>query len=121
MKTKSARAPRLHPRMRVLCGDDIALGPGKVDLLALIGETGSIREAAERMGMSYMRAWTLIKTMNTCFREPLVTTCRGGKHHGGAALTGTGQSALELYRRLEAQSERACAATWRKLNKLLKD
>src|SRR5204862_279749 len=31
MKTKSTRAPRLSPRMRVLCGDDIALGPGKVD------------------------------------------------------------------------------------------
>jgi hypothetical protein len=40
MKTKPARAPRLLPRMRVLCGEDIALGPGKVDLLALIGETG---------------------------------------------------------------------------------
>ena len=65
--------------MRVLCGDDIALGPGKVDLLALIGETGSIREAAERMGMSYMRAWTLIKTVNACFREPLVMASRGGK------------------------------------------
>jgi len=65
--------------MRVLCGDDIALGPGKVDLLALIGETGSIREAAERMGMSYMRAWTLIKTMNACFREPLVVASREEK------------------------------------------
>src|SRR5438874_5025947 len=48
MKSNSGRGPRLLPRMRVLCGEDIALGPGKVDLLALIGETGSIREAAER-------------------------------------------------------------------------
>ena len=63
---------------------DIALGPGKVDLLTLIKKTGSIREAAERMHMSYMRAWTLIKTMNACFKEPLVEAVRGGKEGGGA-------------------------------------
>ncbi len=121
MKTKSGRAPRLLPRMRVLCGEDIALGPGKVDLLALIGETGSIREAAERMGMSYMRAWTLIKTMNACFHEPLIVASRGGKEGGGAALTQTGRTALKLYRGLEAQSQKACADLWRQLRKLLMD
>lgn len=107
--------------MRVVCGTGVALGPGKADLLALVGKTSSIREAAKCMGMSYMRAWMLIKTMNTCFREPLVITCRGGKHHGGAVLTETGKTALQLYRRLEAQSQRACAATWGKLTKLLRD
>jgi molybdate transport system regulatory protein len=107
--------------MRVLCGAEVALGPGKAGLLREIGKTSSIRKAARQMGMSYMRAWTLIQTMNACFREPVIITTRGGKHHGGAVLTDTGQMALELYRRLEAQSEIACAATWRKLNKLLKD
>jgi len=121
MKTKSAHAPRLRPRMRVLRGDDIALGPGKVDLLALIGETGSIREAAERMGMYYMRAWTLIKTMNACFCETLVVASRGGKGRGGAVLTETGRSALEFYRELEVRSLKACAGIWRRLRKLLTD
>src|SRR5438034_10338212 len=96
MNAKPSRAPRLRPRMRVLCGEEIALGPGKVDLLALIDETGSIREAAGRMGMSYMRAWTLIKTMNACFQEPLVVASRGGKAGGGAALTEAGGTALKL-------------------------
>lgn len=105
--------------MRVQCGAEVALGPGKADLLALVGETGSIREAAGRMGMSYMRAWTLIKTMNACFREPVVVAQRGGSRHGGAALTRTGRTALGLYRKLEVQSLRACAGTWRKMRKLL--
>ena len=102
-------------------GTGVALGPGKADLLALIGKTHSIRQAAKLMDMSYMRAWTLIKTMNDCFQEPLVIACRGGKQHGGADLTQTGRMALELYRTLEAKSERACAATWRKLIRLLKN
>src|SRR5262245_5104536 len=72
MKARRASKPQLVPRLRVLCGEDVALGPGKVDLLVLIDQTGSIREAAERMGMSYMRAWKLVKTMNACFKEPLV-------------------------------------------------
>jgi len=121
VKSKPQRAPRLLPRMRVLRGEDIALGPGKVDLLVLIGETGSIREAAERMGMSYMRAWTLIRTMNACFREPLVATSRGGKERGGAVLTETGKRALDLYRGLEAQSLKACADIWGELSELLAD
>jgi molybdate transport system regulatory protein len=107
--------------MRVLCREEVALGPGKADLLELVGETGSIREAAERMGMSYMRAWTLIKTMNACFRQPLVVGSRGGSEHGGAGLTETGRAALNLYRALEAQSIKACAGTWRELRLLLKD
>jgi len=121
MKSDLRRAPRLLPRLRVLCGEEVALGPGKVDLLALVYETGSIRAAAGRMGMSYMRAWKLIQTMNGCFREPLVAASRGGKERGGAVLTETGQRALNLYRALEGESQKACGGTWRQLRKLLKD
>jgi len=121
MKAKSSREPRLRPRMRVLCGEEIALGPCKVDLLALIGETGSIREAAERMGMSYMRAWKLIKTMNACFKKPLVQAVRGGRAHGGAALTGTGRMALALYEQMEANCVDATRSQWKELRSLLRD
>jgi len=107
--------------MRVMCGEEVALGPGKADLLGLVAETGSIRAAAERMGMSYMRAWTLIQTMNACFREPLVIASRGGKERGGAIVTATGSQALELYRELETASMKACAAPWGQLRKLLQD
>jgi molybdate transport system regulatory protein len=121
MKSKQSQAPRLLPRLRVVYGEDIALGPGKVDLLALVSETGSIREAAERMHMSYMRAWTLIRTMNRCFKEPLVEAARGGKQGGGARLTVTGRKALGFYRRMEEQSSAAVEATWTQLRALLKD
>ena len=53
--------------------------------------------------MSYMRAWKLLQTMNSCFREPLVDTARGGAGHGKATLTATGRAALTLYRRMESE------------------
>jgi molybdate transport system regulatory protein len=121
MKSNQSHAPRLLPRLRIVCGEDIALGPGKVDLLALVSETGSIREAAERMHMSYMRAWTLIRTMNRCFKQPLVEAVRGGKQGGGARLTETGRKALEFYRRMEEHSYAAARATWTELQGLLKN
>ena len=121
MKTKPSREPRLRPRLRVVCGEEIALGPGKVDLLAFIGQSGSIREAAERMGMSYMRAWKLIKTMNACFRQPLVEAVRGGRAHGGAALTDTGRKALELYLGMENDCIEAAKPRWKELKSLIRD
>jgi molybdate transport system regulatory protein len=103
------------PRIRVLCGGEIALGPGKVALLAAVAEHGCLAAAAEALGMSYMRAWRLVQTMNVCFREPLVETRRGGSAHGGAALTPAGSTVLALYRRMESESLRALAPVWEEL------
>jgi len=117
----SGKTRELKPRMRVVCGRNIALGPGKVELLALVGETGSIGEAAKRMEMSYMRAWTLIQTMNECFKAPLVVTARGGQKGGGAKLTESGRQALALYQQIEEESVHATETTWKALQRLLKD
>jgi molybdate transport system regulatory protein len=119
--SKKSFGASLCPRLRVICGESIALGPGKVDLLGLVGKTGSIREAADRMGMSYMRAWTLIKTMNTCFKQPLVEAVRGGSKHGGAKLTETGREALKLYHAMEEECMRVTKQQWKHLKELLQD
>lgn len=105
----------LRPRIRVLRGSAIALGPGKVDLLDAIEETGTLAGAAQRLEMSYMRAWKLVQAMNACFREPLVETSRGGTGHGHASLTETGRAVRDLYRRMEADGRRAMDPAWREL------
>jgi molybdate transport system regulatory protein len=108
------------PRFRILHKGQIALGPGKVELLKGIAQTGSIRRAASELGMSYMRAWQLVRTMNHCFREPLVEMARGGSAHGGATLTRIGIAALALYDKLEAQSLAATRKTRQELDKMLR-
>jgi molybdate transport system regulatory protein len=120
-KKKSAGQKHcVRPRLRVMCGSEIALGPGRVDLLELIGETGSLRAAAERMGISYMRAWNLVRYTNRCFSEPMVEAVRGGKAGGGAELTDAGREVVALYRLMEKESQRAVKQSWVKLRKLLK-
>ena len=122
MKRKNSPAglPAVHPRFRVECGKEIAFGPGKADLLELIAETGSIGKAASRMKMSYMRAWSLVQTMNRCFKQPLVLAEHGGAGGGGATLTDTGRRVLELYRRMETAGLKRIQPDWQALQELLR-
>ena len=121
MKNNSARALSLFRRFRVMRGKEIAFGPGKMELSEWVAETGSIGKAAKRMKMSYMRAWSLIQTMNTCFKEPVIKAVRGGNERGGAEVTGAGRRVLKLYRQMEKDSLRAVRPNWRKLQTHLHD
>ena len=94
-------------RVRVHLGPELMLGPGKAELLEGIAATGSIAEAGRRMGMSYQRAWSLVKTLNAGFAEPLVERQRGGSGGGGARLTATGEQVLSIYRAIERDAQKA--------------
>ena len=110
----------LRPRIRIVDDEGtIVLGPGKADLLDAIARTGSIRAAASELDMSYMRAWTLVKTMNAAFRSPLVEKERGGAAQGGAQLTASGKKVLQLYRKMEQNAARAAEPAWKKLKEQL--
>lgn len=123
MAAKSKRPARksFKSHFRIYSGQEIALGPGKVELLQHIGDTGSISKAARRMDMSYNRAWLLVRTMNRCFKEPVVSATRGGDKHGGAELTATGKQVLALYRKLEAKVQSATRPVLQKIFSRLKD
>jgi molybdate transport system regulatory protein len=82
--------------------EEAALGPGKVRLLELIDETGSISAAGRAMKMSYRRAWMLVDELNRMFREPLVEARPGGAHGGGAHLTQAGGIVVYRYREIES-------------------
>lgn len=104
---EAADLPQVRVRLRVQNGADILLGPGRVDVLQGVAETGSLAEAGRRLGMSYQRVWSLVQAMNAAFEEPLVAKQRGGSSGGGAALTPLGERVLAAYRAAEAAALRA--------------
>jgi molybdate transport system regulatory protein len=105
-------------RLRIVLEPDIALGPGKADLLEGIDSTGSIAAAGRNLGMSYKRAWGLVEEMNADFGQPLVHTTKGGRNFGGAGLTPVGQQVLNLYRRMEERAGEAIQGEMKALRKL---
>jgi len=110
----------LRPRLRLVRGGTILLGPGKADLLEAVRDSGSLRKAAAGLGMSYMRAWSLVKTMNGAFRDPLVALARGGASHGGATLTSSGAKVLALYRAMETRCVKATSPQAATLKRFLR-
>ena len=92
------------PRIRLLIGDTIAIGPGKASLLERIDNTGSISAAAREMGMSYRKAWRLIDSINDDFNAEIVSKSTGGKGGGGAYLSPLGKEMLHRYLLIEKKA-----------------
>jgi molybdate transport system regulatory protein len=108
-------------KLQVLCGNAIAMGPGKAALLEHILQSGSISGAARDMGMSYRRAWQLVDVMNRCWRERLVETMPG-RASGGACVTELGVAILQHYRAMQIGLEGSAAKNgWDELSAAIRD
>jgi molybdate transport system regulatory protein len=105
--TRDPKADSVRLMIRVAFGRHGALGPGKMRLLELIDETGSITAACRKMDMSYRRAWLLVEGLKAAFREPVLTTQQGGMSGGGCSLTPYGRNVLQRYRSLERKAREA--------------
>jgi molybdate transport system regulatory protein len=114
---KSPDKPELH--LRLDFGGRRSIGPGKVRLLELIGETGSISAAGRVLRMSYRQAWLLVDELNAMFTAPVVRAQTGGGGGGGTALTPGGRSVVRAYRAIERRAAGSSAAEMRRLARLL--
>jgi molybdate transport system regulatory protein len=114
---KAPTKPALH--LRLDFGGTRSIGPGKVRLLELIKETGSISAAGRALKMSYRQAWLLVDELNAMFAEPVVRAQTGGGGGGGTALTATGNGLVRAYRNIEKRASGASAADMKKLTRLL--
>lgn len=98
-----------HPTFRIEMAPGKRLGPGKIRLLELVQQTGSISAAAREMEMSYRRAWLLIEQSNSLFAAPLVASTTGGAGGGGARLTELGAKVVAAYKEIETEAAKLVA------------
>jgi molybdate transport system regulatory protein len=77
------------------------IGSGKIRLLELVDQTGSISAAGRAYRMTYKQAWTTLDELNRTFRSPVMTAAPGGRHGGGARLTDFGREVVRRFRELE--------------------
>lgn len=70
---------------------------GAEELFSLIEETGSVRHAADTMGLSYSKAWKIIRRIEEYTGKEAVSCVQGGRGGGKASLTEEGRRILSEY------------------------
>ncbi len=76
-------------------------GPGTCELLELIGQTGSVQEACEKMNLSYSKGSRMLKNIEHQMGEAAVKRWAGGLGGGGSKLTEKGLWLVQNYRKME--------------------
>ncbi|WMW66211.1 LysR family transcriptional regulator [Nitratidesulfovibrio liaohensis] len=84
----------------------MVFGMGRAMLLLAIDEHGSLKKAAEALGMSYRAAWGKLKQTETALGFRLVE--KAGSNREGYRLTPAGREAMDRFRAWFATVER-CA------------
>ncbi len=66
-------------------------------LLRLIDETRSVRQACQRIQMSYSSGWNVIRTLEGQLNRTLILRSQGGAGGGNSSLTDDGKLLLDRY------------------------
>lgn len=82
----------------------------RIDILRLVGESGSISQAAREAKVSYKAAWQAIDTLTNLSGVVLVERAVGGSGGGGASLTPAGKKLLALAKLLNQTRSQLFAA-----------
>ena len=108
-------------RFRIDFAKNSHVGPGKIDLLEAIRESGSLSQAARDLGMSYRYAGLLVRSLNGAFRKPVTVSTMGGKNGGGVLLTTFGETLVKSYRALEREIADVAARHLQSITPLISD
>jgi molybdate transport system regulatory protein len=100
---KKKTAYKVTGSLWIECEGERFFGPGRVELLQGIEETGSINKAAKKMGMSYKKAWEMINALNAQATQPFVITQTGGEKGGGSVITPEAKQLIAYHQQLRTR------------------
>lgn len=78
-----------------------AFGEGPYRLLRNVERTGSLWKAAAEMGMSYSKAWRLMRDLEKRLNFPLLERHTGGASGGGSLITPKARDLLDRYEKFQ--------------------
>jgi molybdate transport system regulatory protein len=107
----------LHPKFKLWLSTDKAegvFGDGKWRLLNAVKTHGSLKSAAQSLGMSFRTAWGDIQKAEKHLGVALMTRHRGGERGGGTVLTPEGKRWIVAYARFRAEMDKNADKAFRK-------
>lgn len=96
---ENQKSPLVEADLRLIGG----LNERLFQLLLAIENTGSISQAARKVGLTYKGAWEMIERANNLSPKLLISTVIGGKQGGGSQLTSTGKAFLNLFIQIQEE------------------
>ena len=108
MKDEKEHKLRTVIKLR-FANDEMFFGPGIAGLFREIDNCGNVREACERCGFSYSKAWKIIRRCEQEFGYPIVSRQAGGNSGGKASVTEKGHDLLAAYDELLSELEDVAA------------
>jgi molybdate transport system regulatory protein len=97
-----------------LTQEEKAFGEGPCELLERIRSSGSLKKAAEEMGMSYSKAWTVIRRAEKQLGVTLLLRKAGGTEGGGSLLTAEAHDLITRYRQFCSEAGDALLILYKK-------
>lgn len=80
-------------------------GDGPFDILRRVERTGSLRQAAAEINMSYSQAWRLVRMIEKNLGLTLLEKQAGGQGGGHSKLTEKGMTLIRRYENFRRDSE----------------
>ena len=116
MARSTSRPRRLGVKAKfwLTLGPRTLFGDGKADLLEAVDRLGSLRSAAQSMGMSYRHAWGLLRELDQAAGFPFL-------EHSGTGLRSTlrlsesGRRFIDAYRRFRDPLSKVVEARFRRV------
>ncbi|PIV20082.1 MAG: molybdenum-binding protein [Deltaproteobacteria bacterium CG03_land_8_20_14_0_80_45_14] len=91
-----------------------AFGEGPYRLLRNVERTGSLSKAAAEMGMSYSKAWRLMRNLEERLNFPLLERRVGGASGGGSSITPKARNLLQRYEKFHKDVQGALEKIYKK-------
>ncbi len=86
---------------------DVLIGDSDWQLLKYIQSKGSLKQAADLVGVSYRKAWGDLRRVEKDIGFPIITTFRGGELGGNTQLTDDGENLISSYDKLQINFQNA--------------
>ena len=93
------------------------MGYGVLWLLEEIEKSGSLRQAAMNIGLSYSKAYGMMTKLEKALGCSIIDRKKGGVSRAGSAITPFAHKYIELYRAFQKEAKEQCEALYRDFEK----
>jgi molybdate transport system regulatory protein len=96
-------------------------GDGPLDILRRVEKSGSLRQAAAEINMSYSQAWNLVKSLEKRLGFALLKRKVGGESGGGSELTAEARDLMDRFERFREKADQALASIYKEIFEKISD